>query len=106
MPPYPKFIRMPDPETGEAVIVFKHDWADETELRLGLISAVAELTEVSPQQIETELRGRADPDALDRIFQPQPDDTPREGSRLLLFVASCQVRVQANGWVEVTRTAD
>lgn len=99
------FIRIGDPGTGEAVIVFFHDWAGDTELRLPITSAIAELTDGLLRRIETELRGSIDPEALERAFEPMADGTPREGGKLVLLVASCEVTIHSNGWVEVTRVS-
>lgn len=104
--PFRDFIRIDDPTTGEKVIIFHHDWAGEMKLRPPITSAVAELTDVSPRRIETELQGSIDSSALERAFEPQTDSTPREGGRLVLLVASCEVTVHSNGWVEIERTAE
>jgi hypothetical protein len=100
---FSEFIRIEDPDTEEEVIVFFHDWAADTEFRLPITSAVAELTDAPPQSIVTELRGSIDPDALERLFGPAADGTPRENGKLVLLVASCEVAVHSSGWVEVER---
>lgn len=51
---FPNFIRIGDPSAGEKMVIFYHGWVRGTELRLPITSAVAELTGVFPQRIETD----------------------------------------------------
>ena len=88
------------------MIIFYHDREESFELRLPITSAVSALADVSPGRIETELRGSVDSDALKRVFEPKADGTPREGGKLALLVAPCEVTVCSNGWVEVKRVAE
>lgn len=94
-------IRYRPPGTDEEVLVFRHDWTGRTELGPSITSAVAELTGRPPEQVGTELARSVDSDGLDRVFRPRAGGVPREGGQLVLRVASCEVTVYSDGWVEV-----
>lgn len=84
--------------------MFKHDWTAEDELGPSITAAVAELTGRPPERVGTDLRRSADADGLDRVFRPPTGGRPREEARLVLSVASCEVTVYSDGWVEVVHS--
>ena len=94
-------VRVDSPETDEEVLAFKHDWRSETELGPSITFAVVELTGRPPEEVGAGLRRSVDSDGLDCIFRPLADGIAREGGRLVLSVASCEVTVYSDGWVEV-----
>jgi hypothetical protein len=82
-------------------ILFRHDWADGTELGPSITDAVARLTDTPPERVGSDLRGSVDPDGLERVFHPSADGATREGGRLVVPVESCVVTVESDGWVSV-----
>lgn len=42
-----------------------------------------------------------DPDALDRLFEPHADGTPRAGGRVSLIVSGCQVTVDNGEYLTI-----
>lgn len=95
-------IRFDPPGTDEEVLVFKHEWASGAELGPSITRAVAELTGRTPERVGTELGRRVDSDGLDRIFRPRTGGVARGDGRLVLSIASCEITVYSDGWVEVT----
>lgn len=65
-----------------------------------VINAVAETTGTDPTRM-TPLYDVVDPDALDRLFDPQ-SRRPGSGVRVVFTFESCEVTVEANGRVVVT----
>jgi hypothetical protein len=82
-------------------ILFRHDWADETEIGPSITDAVARLTDTPPEQVGSHLRESVDPDGLERVFHPSADGATRDGGRLVIPVESCVVTVESDGWVSV-----
>lgn len=84
-------------------IVMEHDFEDPTsELTVTVVDAVASAVEISPTEVVPRVNDKVDPDALDRIFRPKPDGTPRQG-RLTFELLDCLVTVVGDGAVLVYR---
>lgn len=47
-----------------------------------------------------------DPDALDQLFQPKSDGTPRPGGELTFAYSGCEITVRADGDVIVVPPAE
>lgn len=76
----------------------------EESLGVEVIEAVAATKGVDVMALETTLYEVVDPDALEQLFEPLADGTPRTGGKLVLEIAGCEVVVRATGDVEVERT--
>lgn len=76
----------------------------EESLSVEVIEAVAATKGVDVMALETTLYEVVDPDALEQLFEPLADGTPRTGGKLVLEIAGCEVVVRATGDVEVERT--
>ena len=67
------------------------------------METVAAARNVDVMALETTLYEVVDPDALEQLFAPLANGTPRKGGRLILEIADCEVVVKATGNVEVKR---
>lgn len=65
-----------------------------------VIRAVAVCANRKPENLPP-LDDTVDPDALEAIFGPRPDGTPRRGGQLEFSYAGCRVSVMADQAVEV-----
>lgn len=88
------------PDTGDPVIV-EHDFDDPTsELTVSIVDGVASAVGVSPTAVVPQVNDTVDPDALDRLFRPKPDGTPRSG--IVAFeLLECTVVVQGDGTIRI-----
>lgn len=66
-----------------------------------VVRAVADRAGKMPTELP-EMYGVIDPDALDAIFQPLDDGTPRPGGSVELEYAGYLVRISMEGGIEVT----
>lgn len=74
-------------------------------LAVDVMEAVAAAKGVDVMALETTLYEIVDPDALESLFAPLADGTPRTGGKLVLDVEGCEVVVDASGDVTATRPA-
>ena len=74
-------------------------------LAVEVMEAVAAARDVDVMELETTLYDVVDPDALEQLFAPLADGTPRVGGKLVLEIADCRVVVEATGDVEARRMA-
>lgn len=77
----------------------------EDSLAVEVMEAVASAKGVDVMALETTLYEVVDPDALEQLFAPLADGTPRAGGKLVLEIAGCEVVVEATGNVTVSRPA-
>lgn len=91
----------PDLRGGSPEVVVEHDFDEPTsELTVTVVDAVSAVLDVSPTEVVPRVNDHVDPDALDRLFRPRPDGTPREG-RLTFELMGCRVDVRSDGTVLV-----
>lgn len=70
-------------------------------LSLTLLRAVVAVTNTPPTELDP-LFDHIDPDALDALFHPTCDGTPRQGQgRLTIQVHNCDVTVYAGGCIKI-----
>ena len=74
-------------------------------LAVEVMEAVAAAKGVDVMTLETTLYEVVDPDALEQLFEPLADGTPRSGGKLVIEIAGCEVVIDATGDVSVTRPA-
>ena len=86
-----------DPER-DAYVADHGNTADE-ELSVTVVHAVLEATGEDPTDVN--LNDVIQPDALNRIFAPKHDGTPRRGGTLEFEFAGCLVTVSGDGEVVV-----
>lgn len=91
----------PDPCEVRPDVVVEHDFDDPAaELTVTVVDAVSEAAGVSPTEVVPCVNDHVDPDALDRLFRPRPDGTPRQG-RLTIELMGCRVDIVSDGTVLV-----
>lgn len=88
------------PET-QRQYTFDHDDGGPVELGTRVTTAVATVTDDSPEDIGESLAETVDLDGLDRLFRTPSDETPHAGGRLVLSVNGCFVVVSSDGTVTV-----
>ncbi|MFB6195146.1 MAG: HalOD1 output domain-containing protein [Haloplanus sp.] len=86
-----------DPER-DAYVVDHHETSD-IELSVTVVHAVLEATGKDPMEVD--LNAVVQPDALNRIFAPKHDGTPRAGGTVTFRLAGCRVTVDGDGEVVV-----
>ncbi len=77
-----------------------HDWTGDLPLTATVISAVAEATGDDPTEMDP-LNHCVDPDALNKLFEPRQDGTPRHGGSVTFDVNGRTVTVYSDGEVVV-----
>jgi hypothetical protein len=76
----------------------------DIELSVTVVHAVLEVTGKEPTDVN--LNAVVQPDALNRIFSPKRDGTPREGGVLEFDLAGCRVTIHGSGEVRVDPTPE
>lgn len=77
-----------------------HDWSDQGSLSVTLITALAEIADADPTEMQR-LGAHVNPDALDTLFEPRSDDESRSAGRLELPVDDYHVTVYADGEIVI-----
>jgi hypothetical protein len=85
----------PERETYRA----HHDFTNGTELSVTIAAAVGEVLGRDPADLE--VNEVVHPDALNSLFGPRYDGTPRQGGTLTFRLASCSVTIHADGEVVI-----
>lgn len=68
---------------------------------VAVVTALADAEDVDPAELEP-LYDRIDLDALDRLFAPRDDGTPRDAGRVRFRTHGYEVVVTASGRVDLT----
>lgn len=84
----------------ESIYVAHHD-VTENGLTVTLSLALAEVTDLEPTEIVPEFDRHVDPDALDRMFRPQPNGNLRQGGPFHLTIAEHDITVHNTGRIEI-----
>ena len=90
-PPQPYFVQ--------------HEFGGATALTTTLVHAIADVTGADVRQAEESLAGHVDPGALDRLFAPGADGTPRPNGHISFTIWDHQVTVYHNGQIAITPPA-
>jgi len=75
---------------------------DGVHLGTTVVHALAEATDSDPVEMEVELNAVLDPDALDRLFDPRSDGTPRRGGSVTFELLGRTIRIDAGEETVVT----
>lgn len=86
-----------DSETGVYTVNY-YDTSD-VELSVTVVHTVLEATDKAPTEVN--LNSVIQPDALNRIFSPKHDGTPRDGGIIEFELAGCHVTVDGDGEIRV-----
>jgi hypothetical protein len=83
--------------------VVHHEFGGPAELTTTLAHAIADVTGFEVSEAGFTLSEFVDPDALDRLFAPKSDGTPRTNGYLGFTVWNCQVSVYGTGRIVVEK---
>jgi hypothetical protein len=78
-----------------------HEFGGSAELTTTLIHALADVTGLDMTEAEATVEECVDRDALDRLFAPMSDGTPRTNSQLGFTAWGHRVTVYSNGRVSI-----
>ena len=81
--------------------VLQYDLDGPATISTTIVHAIATVADVDVSQGEFSLYDSIDPDALERIFAPIVDGTPRTGGHVAFTALDHQVTVNANGTVHI-----
>lgn len=79
-----------------------HEFGGPAELTTTLAHAVSDVTGIDVTDTGFTLNDYVDPDAMDNLFQPKPDGTPRTNGSLNLTILGCQVVIHSTGEIVIT----
>lgn len=89
-----------DLEAGE--YQFDHDWDGDTSVGSKIVLALERITDTDVHDLDR-LHETVDPEALDDLFRPQPDGSPRDTGLVSFTYAGYVVTVNATGRIEIAR---
>jgi hypothetical protein len=79
----------------------KHDFGGAAELTTTLAHAISDVTGVDVTDSGFTLNDHVDPEALDQLFKPRDDGTPRVDGHLSFAVWGYQVTVYSDGQIAI-----
>jgi len=79
----------------------KHDFEGSAELTTTLAHAISDVTGVDVTDTGFTLNDHVDPEALDRLFKPQDDGTPRVDGHLSFTIWHHRVTVYSDGQIAI-----
>lgn len=86
---------------GTQTYVVQHDFDGSAKLTTTLVHALSDVTGIDVTDAGFTLSDHVDPDALDRLFRPRDDDTPRLNGHLAFTVWGYQVTVYSDGQITI-----
>lgn len=89
-----------DPEPSREGNVTRYAFGESIRPSVAVVEAVAAATGYDPYDVPP-LYEVVDPDALDDLFSPKHDGTPRRAGRVTFPLAGCNVTVTGHGEVVV-----
>jgi hypothetical protein len=87
------------PKGGEQAGAVEFELDDRQHIGTAVVRAVSEAVGTPVTEIDVELNDIVDPDALNRLFAPRYDGTPRHGGRVIFEMSNCEVTVFESGRV-------
>ncbi|SIR04562.1 hypothetical protein SAMN05421858_1231 [Haladaptatus litoreus] len=85
----------------EAPITFQHDWGSEDVLAASIIQRMVEEAETDSTDVPDSLYRCIDPDALEDLFRPLQDGTPRTSGEVTFALAGHYVTASSDGTIEI-----
>lgn len=79
----------------------QHDFDGSAELTTTLAHAISDVTGIDVTDTGFTLADHVDPEALDRLFEPRDDGTPRTNGHLSFTIWGYQVTVYSNGQIAI-----
>jgi hypothetical protein len=90
------------PPQNQQPYVVHHEFGGTAELTTTLAHAISDVTGIDVTDTGFTLNDYVDPDAMDKLFRPKPDGTPRTNGSLNLTILGCQVVIHSNGQIVIT----
>lgn len=81
--------------------VVEHDFDGTAELTTTIVHALSDVTGVDVTEATFTLNDHVDPDALNRLFAPKSDGTPRANGQVSFSVWGHQVTVYSHGQIRI-----
>ena len=81
-----------EPGTTDVIEVSHDD--DHVHIGTVVVEALSEATDTEISQMDIELNSVIDPDALETLFAPRPDGTPRQGGSIVFELMGRTVHVE------------
>ena len=94
-----------DDEAGQTEHHFYHEMGGSRCLSTTILSALAEVRGVDLTALDFTLHDHVDTDALEAIFAPRLDGTPREGCQVTLSIDTHGITIHDDGHI-VVRTLE
>jgi hypothetical protein len=82
--------------------VVQHDFGGSAELTTTLAHAISDVTGIDVTDTGFTLNDYVDPDAMDKLFKPKSDGTPRTNGSLNLTILGCQVVIHSTGQIVIS----
>ena len=79
----------------------QHDFDGSAELTTTLAHAISDVTGIDVTDTGFTLNDHVDPEALDRLFRPKEDGTPRTNGHMSFTIWGYQVTVYSNGQIAI-----
>lgn len=101
----PTVSQQPQPQpqpAGAQPYCVQHDFDGPAELTTTLAHAISNVTGADVTDAGFTLNDYVDPDALDRLFRPKADGTPRGSGRVSFDVWGNEVTVHSSGQIVIT----
>lgn len=86
--------------------VFRYDPEGSATVTTAVVHTLATVADIDVSQGEFSLYDSVDPDALERIFSPKSDGTPRTGGHVAFTALDHEVYVHADGEVYIYPPAE
>lgn len=100
MPPSDIITDVHEVDEEETLYVAHHDVAEDG-LTVTLSMALAAAADSSPTEFLPRFQEYVDPDALDRMFRPQPNGDLRRGGPFRLTIEGFEVEIFNTGRIEI-----
>lgn len=84
----------------------QHDFDGSASVTATLTHAISDVSGIDVTEVERALADYVDPRALDRLFSPVSDGSPRLNGQLTFDMQGYQVRIEANGRVTIIPPRD
>lgn len=92
----------PQPQQGQQQRYYaQHDFDGPAELTTTLVHAISNVTGADVTEAEHVLDDHVDARALNRLFRPKPDGSPRGGGQLNFTLWGHQVTVYSDGQITI-----
>lgn len=88
-------------ERVEARYQYYHDMQSEKSLSTTIVSALLEIEEVDVPHLGFTLEDYVDTDALDSLFAPKMDGTPRKETRMEFTVPGYEITIDSDGHITI-----